>query len=74
MFILPISPANAALASATPAELTRDGGSFDRRECELAGDMARSGDMLSLKRSAETSAMEGGWLRSNGTEGGLDVL
>ena len=76
MFNLPISPDKAASASAAPVEFTREGGEdgFDCRDCELAGDIARVGLMEPLKRSEGTSATEEAWLRSRGTDGGLDRL
>ena len=75
MFILPISPDSAASASAAAAEFVRDGGpegSFDRLECELAGDIVRGGLIPPLRRSGSMSVDEG-WLRSSGTEGGLET-
>lgn len=75
MLILPMSPDSAASASAAAAaEFVRDGGpegSLDRRECELAGDIARGGLIPPLRRSGCMSAEEC-WLRSCGTEGGRE--
>ena len=75
IFILDISPDNAASASAVWMEVTREGGSLDLRELELAGENARGGLMPPLKRSGDgMPSMEGGWLRSCGTEGGREAL